>query len=224
MTQRKFFALLMGQIVLGVSAMAQPPGITLNPGETYVPGSLRDQNGNPVHDRYPSHIHSNPPNVIQPDFSNPTISDSGYLPQGWRIDPFTGRLVVDVNRDRIKDSALDPNRGIVDPGSLRNIDQWETDANGVVWHITGTEWTSYGVPHSNLRRRTKTQSGGVELNIDDKIARSPGGPGVSIRPNYPQNSSPNRPNYPQNSSPNGPWPQGSRPSSPSGGRLNQFGN
>jgi hypothetical protein len=150
-------------------AHAQPPGIILNPGERYVPGSLRDQFGNPVPDFYVSPGANQRPQIQRPDFTNPDVFNSGFQNEGFTLDPFTGQVTMHVGRSRIKNEALDPNRGIVDPGSLQIINRYERDEYGIQWHITGRVWTSYGRPHSELNRSRTSVSGGLTQQLNDRV-------------------------------------------------------
>lgn len=84
---------------------------------------------------------------------NPEIYNSGRNVTGVRYDPFTGQIIVRTNQSKVRESYLDPNRNQIDPGSYRRVNRYETDLNGVRWHVTGTQWTSNGVPHGNLSRR-----------------------------------------------------------------------
>jgi hypothetical protein len=149
-------------------------GIILNPGEQYVPGSLRDQFGNPIHDVYivPStnqRPQTQRPPIQRPDFTNPTIFDSQFQNEGVVVDPYTGHVIVNVGRDRMKESVLDPNRHIVDPGSLQIIDDYQRDEYGTLWHVTGRLWTSYGTPHSEIRRSRTSVAGGLTQNLSDRV-------------------------------------------------------
>lgn len=91
---------------------------------------------------------------------NPEIYNSGRCVTGARYDPFTGQIIVRTDQTKVRESYLDPNRNHIDPGSYRQVNRIETDMNGVRWHVTGTQWTSYGVPHGNLSRRRLSNSGG----------------------------------------------------------------
>ncbi|MEZ6132592.1 MAG: hypothetical protein R3C59_28330 [Planctomycetaceae bacterium] len=75
-----------------------------------------------------------------------TQSQSGFE-YNWR----TGRWEVVDETEDLYQSALDPNRNRIDPGSLRNVDEQYTDASGVQWRRYGQQWTSYGVPHGNIK-------------------------------------------------------------------------
>lgn len=85
--------------------------------------------------------------------ANPIVGQEGFVDTEY--DPFTD--VTDVNRQSVttRDSALDPHRGVVDPGSLRQVDRW-IHVNGKLVREHGTTWNSYGVPHGNLTRDSST--------------------------------------------------------------------
>jgi hypothetical protein len=104
------------------------------------------------------------------------IGQGGFV--DLEYDPFNN--VLDVNRQSLKTrlSALDPNRGHVDPGSLRQVDRWiRVDGKWVREH--GTTWTSHGVPHGNLTRDSSQFTpnpggipGGVRENNSDSVIYS----------------------------------------------------
>ncbi len=72
---------------------------------------------------------------------------------------------------KVRESYLDPNRDQIDPGSYQRVNRYETDLNGVRWHITGTQWTSSGVPHGNLsRRRVVSGGGGIVEDRNEHVA------------------------------------------------------
>ena len=98
---------------------------------------------------------------------NPEIYNSGRQVTGARYCPFTGQIIVRTDQTKVRESYLDPNRNQIDPGSYRRVNRYETDLNGVRWHVTGTQWTSNGVPHGNLSRR--------------RVVGNPGGPVVEDR-------------------------------------------
>lgn len=105
-------------------------------------------------------------NASAQGYYNPEIYDSGVQISNFRYDPFSGRIIVRTDRRKVRESAFDPNRSNIDPGSYRVVNRYETDLNGVRWHITGTEWTSGGRPHGNLnRRRVVDQGNGI---VEDK--------------------------------------------------------
>ena len=93
---------------------------------------------------------------------NPVVGRDGFVDTEY--DPFSN--ITDVNRQTIttRQSALDPNRGYIDPGSLRRVDRW-INVNGKQVREHGTTWTSHGVPHGNLTRDSST------------FTPYPGGPG-----------------------------------------------
>ena len=110
---------------------------------------------------------------------NPVVGRDGFVDTEY--DPFSN--ITDVNRQTIttRQSALDPNRGYVDPGSLRQVDRW-IRVNGKLVREHGTTWTSHGVPHGNLTRDSSTftpypgvpgQGGVLENNSDSVIYFAP---------------------------------------------------
>lgn len=114
---------------------------------------------------------------------NPEIYNSGRRITDARYDPFTGRIIVRTDQTKVRESYLDPNRNDIDPGSYRRVNRYETDLNGVRWHVTGTQWTSNGVPHGNLsRRRVVSGGGGIVEDRNEHVAfgvPSSGNPGAS---------------------------------------------
>jgi hypothetical protein len=214
----KRFLFLTVMTILSGSVLAQPPGISLQPGEVYVPGSLRDQNGNPLPD---SHLLPSSSTIKTPNFSNPYIGNTGFQNEGVYVDPQTGQVHIKIGRERITQSALDPNRDIVDPGSLRNVNRYERDQKGTLWLITGRQWTSFGVPHDDLQRRSVTIGpNGAVVDTRDRILKYEKGL-PSTR--YPQQRLPQ-----QQRSSSGPLPQrfdqSPQPQSPqpSRGLLDEF--
>ncbi|TWT53592.1 hypothetical protein Pla22_12220 [Rubripirellula amarantea] len=102
---------------------------------------------------------------------NPEVYNSGRKVTGAHYDPFTGQIVVRTDQTKVRESYLDPNRNQIDPGSYRQVNRYETDLNGVRWHVTGTQWTSNGVPHGNLsRRRVGGSSGPVVEDRNEHVA------------------------------------------------------
>lgn len=83
---------------------------------------------------------------------NPVVTDSGRYVTGSGYDPFSNNYVVDTHREMSRASAYDPNRGVVDPGSYRYVNRWVRDETGAMVQEYGYTWTSYGVPHGNLKR------------------------------------------------------------------------
>ena len=119
---------------------------------------------------------------------NPQIADSGKNITGAYYDPFAGRVVVNTDRQRVRESYLDPHRNHVDFGSKHWVDRMKTDAQGRTWRVTGWQWTSHGVPHGDLKRTRTSATGipGVDHHETDRVAYSyrPGGnnnqPGASV--------------------------------------------
>lgn len=115
---------------------------------------------------------------------NPEIYNSGRQISGAYYDPFTGKIVVRTDKETVRESVLDPNRSYVDPGSYRQVNRYETDVNGIRWHVTGTQWTSNGVPHGNLSRRRVggvNIGGGVVEDRNEKVIYSTQGTGSNQR-------------------------------------------
>ncbi len=86
---RRLFVIVFA-LCCNVPVFGQPPGIVLNPGERYVPGSLRDQYGNPVPDYVPpqnSRIPSSP--GLGP------VNDGTGLSLGVIIYEVNGRVLVE---------------------------------------------------------------------------------------------------------------------------------
>lgn len=105
---------------------------------------------------------------------NPVIIDSGKQITGVTYDPFTGRIRVRTDHRKIRESVTDPNRRHIDPGSFEQVNEFQTDSNGVRWHVTGTRWTSYGVPHGNLNRRRVSGIGqGIDHDENEQVIYSP---------------------------------------------------
>ena len=104
-------------------------------------------------------------------YVNPEVYNSGRLVTGARYDPFTGQIVVRTDQTKVRESYLDANRGQIDQGSYRRVNRYERDANGVQWHVTGTQWTSFGVPHGNLSRKRVIRHGdGVTEDRNEHVA------------------------------------------------------
>ncbi|QDT03025.1 hypothetical protein K227x_14040 [Rubripirellula lacrimiformis] len=101
-------------------------------------------------------------------YYNPEIYDSGRRITDARYDPFTGKIIVRTDKTKVRESYLDPNRSQIDPGSYRNVNRYETDLSGVRWHVTGTQWTTNGVPHGNLSRRRMGGNSGPGGIVEDR--------------------------------------------------------
>jgi hypothetical protein len=81
------------------SSLAQPPGIMLNPGERYVPGSLRDQYGNPVPDYIPPpNIGGGSPSSFPVPEDRGGVQDGTGLELGVTIYEVSGRVIVSRTR------------------------------------------------------------------------------------------------------------------------------
>ena len=130
---------------------------------------------------------------------NPEIYNSGRRITDARYDPFTGRIIVRTDQTKVRESYLDPNRDQIDPGSYRRVNRYETDLNGVRWHVTGTQWTSNGVPHGNLsRRRVVSGGGGIVEDRNEHVAfgvPNSGNSGASKSNSSKQTSGKNPPRY-----------------------------
>jgi hypothetical protein len=104
---------------------------------------------------------------------NPVIWDSGKRVTGVTYDPFSGRIRVKTDHRKVRESVLDPNRSYMDPGSYERVNEYQTDAAGNRWHVTGERWTSNGVPHGNLnRRRVSNIGGGVDHEENENVVYS----------------------------------------------------
>ena len=110
---------------------------------------------------------------------NPEIYNSGHNITGAYVDPFTGRVVIRTDRNRVRESFLDPNRNHVDPGSMQYVNRIELDASGISWRVRGWSWTSFGVPHGNLQRTRVQATGmpGVDHQENDRVLYSTRVPG-----------------------------------------------
>jgi hypothetical protein len=122
------------------------------------------------------------PYPYQPPW-NPTVAQTPNHLSGFHYDPSTGRWTVDTTQSKAKASATDPNRGHIDPGSWRPVDRWEGNT-----HVTGSRWTSYGVPHSDLHYHTVGPSAipGINRSHTTNVYRSTGpaedGPSPEVAP------------------------------------------
>ncbi len=105
---------------------------------------------------------------------NPEIYNTGDQISGAYFDPFTGKFVVSTERTRVRASYLDPARGLVDAGSLQFVDEVQIGANGVAWRVRGWKWTSNGVPHGDLKRTRRRNTGipGVAHEENDRVVYS----------------------------------------------------
>lgn len=95
---------------------------------------------------------------------NPVVFNGGVNVTGVGTDAF-GRPVVQTNQTVATASAFDPNRNVVDPGSMQTSSSIVTDSFGNSYQETTTSWTSFGVPHSDTNRQLVTQSAsGVSID------------------------------------------------------------
>jgi hypothetical protein len=116
-------------------------------------------------------------------------------------DPFNDHTYVKRERISVRESAFDPGRMYVDPGSKRYIDRYFRDNNGQLVREFGWTWTSNGRPHGKLtRQRVRRYSnprpgcngpgsgGGVTIDDQDTVVFSVGGnkrrPNNNRRPKY----------------------------------------
>ena len=120
----------------------------------------------------PVFVPSQPPVVVPVFDPNPVVSDTGVNITATGIDPF-GRPVVQTDQSTIHQSALDPNRGTVDPGSVETSSSIVMDSFGNTVRETTTSWTSFGVPHSETTRQIISQSASsVVIDQQQQIQKS----------------------------------------------------
>lgn len=100
---------------------------------------------------------------------NPVIWDGGQQLKGIRYDPFSGRIQIETERNKVRESVTDPNRGYIDPGSYCYVNEYQTDQYGSRWHVRGYRWTSYGVPHGNLSRTRVSSVGGIDHKENENV-------------------------------------------------------
>ena len=104
---------------------------------------------------------------------NMVIANTGTQVSGAYYDWNTMQWRVRTDQQVVLDSALDPNRNVIDQGSYRYVSRYFTDHNGVIWHESGYRWTSYGVPHSKLTRHRVSHVGpGVAVDQNVTVLRS----------------------------------------------------
>ena len=84
---------------------------------------------------------------------NPVVHNSGQwaMYHGWN--PWTGHT-SSTHQTTVNASAYDPNRWMMDPGSLRYHNEWVPNGYGGWTRQTGTSWTSNGVYHHNMNQQT----------------------------------------------------------------------
>ena len=93
------------------------------------------------------------------------------------FNPLTGQWQVKTTEEVINQSALDPNRGVVDPGSYRVTSSIGRDRYGNQVETRVESWTSYGVPHSNTTQRIIRRHGNVVVEEEKTVVRS-ANPGI----------------------------------------------
>lgn len=154
-----------------------PIGISLNGGRTFHDHHNHRSSYYPHISRYPSHYDHN----HRPDKAEP----GRYRPNPWETPAYvgpkqveklvyntrTGRWEVKVAEEVINQSALDPNRDVVDPGSYRQKSSISFDHLGNRVETTVTSWTSHGVPRSKTTTRNLSQAGNV--NTEPKKTELP---------------------------------------------------
>ena len=72
---------------------------------------------------------------------NPVIAKTNPKVTNVQYDIW-GRPIITAERDQVLQSALDPDRNVIDPGSLRRVNHYEYNGYGQRVHVTGTKWTS----------------------------------------------------------------------------------
>jgi len=117
---------------------------------------------------------------------NPIVGGSEHTDVIY--DPFADHTYVKRERVSVRESAFDPGRMYVDPGSAKYVDRYFRDNNGQTVHEYGWTWTSYGRPHGKLTRRRVTHypprrpgcqpgggPGGVTIDDSETIVYDAGG-------------------------------------------------
>ncbi len=116
-------------------------------------------------------------------------------------DPFNDHTYVNRESISVRESAFDPGRMYVDPGSKRYVDRYFRDSYGETVREFGWTWTSYGKPPGKLtRQRIRSYPnrrpgcnggypGGGGVTIDDRETvvfsqGNQGRPGNRPRPGY----------------------------------------
>ncbi|MFH5805002.1 hypothetical protein [Alienimonas sp. DA493] len=135
------------------------------------PSGVVLQGGQPHQAYYPPH--------------NPVIHQGGSV--SGHFDPWTNHTTINQGTQTTFHSATDPNRHVVDPGSMQYVNRMVL-RNGQWVRETGRRWTSYGVPHADLNYGSTTYipngSGGTTLNQDHGVAYShQGSGGIVVHPN-----------------------------------------
>ena len=116
-----------------------------------------------------SNAHAQWPPIQSP--WNPVVNNSGQIVTGIGWNPWTG-LNVNTFQQTVNASAYDPNRGRIDPGSLRHHNEWVPDGRGGWVRQTGTSWTSYGVYHHNMHYQNSHQTPFGQVNTHHQNLKS----------------------------------------------------
>jgi len=87
-------------------------------------------------------------------YSNPIVggSDSQHI----SYDPWNDTTYIDTTKHRIRESAYDHDRHMVDYGSKKYVDRYFKDQHGRTVHEYGWTWTTNGKPHGDLTREVVT--------------------------------------------------------------------
>lgn len=94
---------------------------------------------------------------------NPTVINQGNVQ--FRVDPYTGQLVVDRNNLNIRQSTFDLQRNQEIPGTRRWVDYFNSDGS----RTTGWIWYSVdGKPRSNTKTTRPNGMGGIDSSYETK--------------------------------------------------------
>ena len=166
-TSSRLLALAVSFVCLTEIASAQQFGFDLGPIDVTIGGGIPQgvTFGTPAPTiRQPQFLNPNDPWNVPFD-PNPTIHTTPKSTTAF-YDPQTGRWTVRRKTHKIKASALDPNRHVVDPGSRRAKSSIRVGPDGTTYETMTVSWTSYGVPHSETTTRA-IRRGGQLTNIDE---------------------------------------------------------
>lgn len=98
----------------------------------------------------PVYGYTSPYSVPSPWNPNPVVAGTGQVWTGSVYNPYTGQSLNTTYGEQVHASAYDPNRGYVDPGSMRQVNRYVPDGRGGFILQQGQAWTSNGVSHSDL--------------------------------------------------------------------------
>lgn len=104
---------------------------------------------------------------------NPVVFDTGATITDIQFDA-SGRPVVITDQTIANQSAADPNRNVIDPGSYQTYTSTVSDAAGNTFQEVTELWTSYGVPHSNSYRQLVSQGPGGTTMQNQTVVKAPG--------------------------------------------------